>query len=207
MSLEDSLIGLELCNFIVLIVSWMGGNELLRFTTAEPSGINSTTVWEVEKDLSVLRSLLQRENSWVLALDNIVNNIYTGIFLVSLSLDFYLVDDAVDPASLVYPLSASDDSYGWFVISSKSDVLTFDLPVLPSNTIKIQLDTFWSAHQDDEFWYFNVPDGIASPSQGIFGGGSFKELSVFIDGELVGMDWLFPTIYSGGMNPLVIHIY
>lgn len=185
----------------------MGGNELLRFTTAEPSGPNSTTVWEIEKDLSVLRSLFLEQNSWALALDNIVNNIYTGIFMVSLSLDFYLNDDVDLPASLIYPLSASALSYGWFVISSKEDVLEFDLPVLPSNTIKIQLDTFWSAHQDDEFWYFNVPNNIASPSQGIFGGGSFKELSVFIDGVLVGMDWLFPTIYSGGMNPLVSQIY
>ena len=186
----------------------MGGTELLRFTTAEPSGQNSSTEWNVEKDVSKVEALFKTGNSFVLALDNIVNDVYTGVFKVSVSLDFYYKnkqdDVLVEPASLVYPLSASTNSYGWFMISKKDDVLIFDLPDIPSNTIKLELDTFWSAHRDDEFWYFNVPNEISSPSQGIFGGGSFKELIVHIDDTLVAMDWLFPTIYSGGMNPLVI---
>jgi hypothetical protein len=183
---------------------WIGGTELLRFTTAEPSGLNSSTVWEVEKDVSIVHSIFRNNKSWVLALDNIVNDVYTGVFIVSVSLNFYRKKDQEIAPSIVYPLSASDRTYGWFVVSTQNDVLSFNLPDIPSNTVKLQLDTFWSAHQNDEFWYFNVPDRISSPSQGIFGGGSFKELSVFIDDKLVGMDWLFPTIYSGGMNPLVI---
>lgn len=64
------------------------------------------------------------------------------------------------------------------------------------------MEVFVSGHSDDEFWYFNAPNEIAK-SLGTYPGGSYKELQVFINDEIVSIDPVFPTIYTGGMNPLL----
>lgn len=104
---------------------WASGVELLRFTTQEPSG-NPITNWHFYRDVSRYSSLFSKELNIVVALDNIVNEIYTGKFNVTVKLNFYkavrkkkrqnFINKNVNPADLILPLSASDKNYGWFTL-------------------------------------------------------------------------------------------
>ena len=35
------------------------------------------------------------------------------------------------------------------------------------------------------------------------GGGSYRQIEVYIDGQLAGLAYPFPVIYTGGINPLL----
>ncbi|RKO94030.1 peptide N-acetyl-beta-D-glucosaminyl asparaginase amidase A-domain-containing protein, partial [Blyttiomyces helicus] len=51
--------------------------------------------------------------------------------------------------------------------------------------------------------YTNPPTDFVTPENGLCPQGAFKELLVYLDGMLVGIDWPIPTIYTGGFNPLL----
>jgi hypothetical protein len=76
------------------------------------------------------------------------------------------------------------------------------LPKLPSNIIRAEIEVYVSGHSNDEFWYFNTPNEYAE-SLGTYGGGAYKECQVYINDKLVWIDPVFPTIYTGGLNPLL----
>nr|KYP42782.1 Peptide-N4-(N-acetyl-beta-glucosaminyl)asparagine amidase A [Cajanus cajan] len=55
----------------------------------------------------------------------------------------------------------------------------------------------------DEFWYTNPPDeylNVAKNLSNVRWGGSFREVLVSLDGNLVGAVWPFTVIYTGGVN-------
>lgn len=72
---------------------WIDGVELLRTSTAEPS--ESGIFWKVRKDVSKYSSVLRTSSSSSserivsMMLENIVNDIFTGIYHVNLSLHYY----------------------------------------------------------------------------------------------------------------------
>ena len=68
--------------------------------------------------------------------------------------------------------------------------------------MRAELHVFASGHGDEEFWYSNVPDQLANIT-GAPGGGSYREIEIFLDGHPAGSAYPFPTIYSGGVNPLL----
>ena len=184
---------------------WIGGLELLRFTTAEPSG-SPQTHWSVQKQVVSSSPLLRSIQPVVINLDNIVDQTYTGIFNVSVKLDFYRSDHKLaDVPDLIFPVSASTTTSSWFTLPSSQDPFGVggEISALPSNAIKAEVEVFLSGHSNDEFWYTNVPDDLANQTAGFFGGGSLKELQIRIDEHLVAVDYPFPTIYTGGINPLL----
>eukprot|EP00842_Homolaphlyctis_polyrhiza_P007103 jgi/Hompol1/982/HPOL_005476-RA len=187
---------------------WIGGAEALHYTTAEPSG-SPVTTWSVQKDITSLSPILAKPQTVVVALDNVVDATYTGIFNVTVKADFYPVtrQNCVPESvpNVVIPISASTDSYGWFTLPNRtlpdSGVGAFVTSQLPTNAIKAEIEVFISGHGNDEFWYFNTPNEIASADNGVFPGGSYKDVQVSIDGKVVGVDLPFPVIYTGGLNP------
>ncbi|CAM6085544.1 unnamed protein product [Calypogeia fissa] len=66
---------------------WLGGVEILRTCTAEPTldGI----IWEVEKDVTRFSSLWKEPQLVVVAIGNVVDSTYTGIINVTVSVLFY----------------------------------------------------------------------------------------------------------------------
>jgi len=75
---------------------------------------------------------------------------------------------------------------------------------LPANTEELYIEIFVSAHSCDEFWYANSRlfedqgDSCAS--------GSFREVQVLVDDNLVGVIWTDPLIYTGGINPYLYNV-
>jgi hypothetical protein len=133
----------------------------------------------------------------------------------------------------VLPVSASSTSYGWFRVqpsSTQNTIMESALPkilpesiksedflnlvdlgvnsivaaatqgsfvTVPPNTEEIYLEVFLSFHECDEFWYTNSKSDTSCAS------GSFREVQVLVDDNLVGTIWPFPVIFTGGINPLL----
>ncbi|KAL6610018.1 hypothetical protein ACP70R_039987 [Stipagrostis hirtigluma subsp. patula] len=92
---------------------WLDGAELLRTTTAEPTadGIR----WTVRKDVTRYSALLRSPPDGVLSvmLENVVNDQYTGVYNVSVSLEFfgtpaYLSDAGLSSSSAIPRADVAD---------------------------------------------------------------------------------------------------
>ncbi|KAL5223357.1 hypothetical protein ABZP36_028070 [Zizania latifolia] len=180
---------------------WLGGVELLRGSTAEPRG-RSGIVWSVSKDVTKYASLLAAGDASTLAvyLGNIVDAQFTGVYHVNVTLHLYFrhppqpPQPGLGPADVIIPVSQSlllNDGL-WFQVENSRDVRSASLAV-PANAYRAVLEVYLSYHSDDEFWYMNELDGI-SP---------FREVTVQIDGDIVGAVWPFPVIYTGGISALI----
>lgn len=51
--------------------------------------------------------------------------------------------------------------------------------------------------------YTNVDDEEAATKLGLCGGGVYRELQVYVDGQLAGASYPFPVVYTGGINPFL----
>lgn len=166
---------------------WLDGAELLRTTTAEPTpeGIR----WTVRRDVTRYSALLRSPPHGVLSvmLENLVNDVYTGLYNVTVSLEFhgtpaYLSEEVTSrssdatvarsdpakptlpesyfqaPADLILPISEATGECGyWFRIQDSSDARSRPVTI-PTSTYRAVLEVFVSPHSNDEFWYSNPPD-------------------------------------------------
>ncbi|KAK9063351.1 hypothetical protein SSX86_017221 [Deinandra increscens subsp. villosa] len=78
---------------------WIDGVELLRTSTARPD--ENGSFWNVRKDVSRYSSIITRSNLTLsVMLENLVNDEFTGVYHVNISLLFYS-----DTSSVRFPLS------------------------------------------------------------------------------------------------------
>ncbi|XWS10907.1 hypothetical protein CRYUN_Cryun38cG0038600 [Craigia yunnanensis] len=199
---------------------WLGGVELLKSCTAEPT--SNGIVWGVEKDITRYYSLLLKKGTQTLAvfLGNIVDRTYTGVYHVNLIFHFYpaerntndekqslnnLASNYYSKADLILPISRNlplNDGL-WFEVQNSNDTKLKRFQI-PQNVYRAVLEVCISFHENDEFWYGNFPnDYIAANNLSETpGNGPFREVVVSLDGEVVGAVWPFTVIYTGGINPL-----
>ncbi|KAG0605872.1 hypothetical protein M758_9G094300 [Ceratodon purpureus] len=189
---------------------WLGGVEILRTCTAEPvkqPGIE----WTVEKDVTRFSSLWKRRQILSVELANVVDEIHTGSYNVTLSVHFYASDPKSstsagyggdDVADVVLPFPRSGfSSEHWFRIRDEGDVLTRKMNI-PRNAYKAVIEVCVSFHELDEFWYINPPNEYNKANNLTDdANGAFREILVTIDGLLAGVVYPFPVIYTGGVNP------
>lgn len=109
-------------------------------------------------------------------------------------------------ADLVLPISRNlplNDGL-WFEIRNSGEIQSKEFEI-PRNTYRAVLEVYVSFHENDEFWYSNLPNDYLAEN-GITdmpGNGPFREVVVSLDGKIVGAVWPFTVIYTGGMNPLL----
>ncbi|CAH8358221.1 unnamed protein product [Eruca vesicaria subsp. sativa] len=195
---------------------WLDGVELLRSCTAEPT--RNGIVWSVEKDVTRYHSLLVKNKTQTLAvyLGNIVDKTYTGVYHVDIIFHYYPRDDKTSSgydhyhnspqADMIVPISRNlplNDGL-WFEISSLGDSKYKEFKI-PRNVYRAVLEVYVSFHENDEFWYGNLPnDFITANNLSTAGGnGPFREVVVSIDGRVAGAVWPFPVVFTGGINPLL----
>ncbi|KAF8025888.1 hypothetical protein BT93_F2648 [Corymbia citriodora subsp. variegata] len=187
---------------------WLDGVELLRSCTAEPRATG--TFWSVKKDITRYYSLLMKNSTLAVYLGNVVDSTYTGVYHVKIKFHFYPADDEHlvgdvgslensvpgygSNADLILPISRNlplNDGL-WFEIENATDIETKEL-------------VYVSFHENDEFWYGNLPNEYiqANNLTGVAGNGPFKEVVVSLDGAVVGAVWPFTVVYTGGINPLL----
>lgn len=141
-------------------------------------------------------------------LGNLVDSTYTGVYHVDISVHFYpaAVGLSNGEADLILPVSRNlplNDGL-WFEIENSTDVESKKFEI-PRNAYRAVLEVYVSFHENDEFWYTNLPNEYISANNltGTAGNGAFREVVVRLDGTLVGAVWPFTVIYTGGVNPLL----
>lgn len=198
---------------------WLGGVEILRSCTAEPKATG--IVWTVRKDITRYYSLLLKNQTLAVYLGNLIDKTYTGIYHVKIHIHFYpeekdFVDNGLyseklaagydSRADLILPISRNlplNDGL-WFEVQNSTDVQVKEFEI-PQNAYRAVLEVYVSFHENDEFWYSNLPNDyiIANNLTDTPGNGPFREVLVSLDSEIVGAVWPFTVIYTGGVNPLL----
>ncbi|MGF1431304.1 peptide-N4-asparagine amidase [Kitasatospora sp. LaBMicrA B282] len=183
---------------------WIGGSEVFRTSTPEPdpAGIS----WHVDQDLTDFVPLLRTPQPVVVDLGNLVNDTYTGVYHMTMTVTYYQADRDHPPAATadqVLPVSQSTTAPGWWTLT-KGQTATSTL-AFPRNLTGAHLQVYARGGGCEEFWYSNVPDDYAAahPGYGLCGGGTYREVQVLVDGRLAGVVQPFPVIYTGGISPLM----
>jgi hypothetical protein len=175
----------------------LAGVNLYYGTTMEPRKAIAPA-WHVERDVTDYAAVLGQPGAGEVLIANVVNETYTGRLTASARLLFYPASGStLAPATpeVVQPISN-----GLAKLTKDKDRL-IQTVILPTNTERLALDVIAQGQADDEFWYDCVPDALASDKEGRCGGGAFRQVEVFIDGQRAGLASLFPWIFTGGINP------
>ena len=159
----------------------IGGVTVFKTSTPEPSpdGIE----WSVEKDLSEYASLLTRPEPVEMLIGNVVDDTYTGVLNVKVTLTFYGGRETARPD--VLPITQA----------------------IPRNTEKLVADVYatGSGGGCEEFWYLTTPTGV--PYSCPADNGPYREVQIRIDGVLAGIAAPYPHIYTGGWsNPFLWYV-
>ncbi|MFF8279101.1 peptide-N4-asparagine amidase [Streptomyces lateritius] len=168
----------------------VGGVEIFRTSTPQPSPEGIT--WSVEKDVTRYRDTLSRPQPVEMLIGNVVNETYTGVLDVRVTLTFYTAQGRVKPAAdtpdRVMPLGSAS--------------LT-----TPRNTERILAEVYatGSGGGCEEYWYLTVPD--AAPYSCEATDGPYREVRISVDGRLAGIAAPFPTVWTGGWsNPFLWYV-
>ena len=186
-----------------LALMYFGDTEVWRTSTAEPTvdGIR----WTYIKDMTEYISLWNSPQKLIFDLGNLVNNVYTASFNTTLTATFFTSEDTVEPASLIIPISSRKGSTNvGSVFTLPADNATNTVS-FPRNANRAVFSVSACGQADEEFWWSNVlQSDVATfePVDGtLFGFSPFREVQVLIDGQLAGVQWPFPVIFTGGVVP------
>ncbi|MFF5804471.1 peptide-N4-asparagine amidase [Streptomyces sp. NPDC012746] len=164
----------------------LGGVEILRTSTPQPSPDGIT--WSVEKDVTRYRDTLGRPQPVEMLIGNVVNETYTGVIDVKVTLTFY-AGAGPDTPDRVLPLG------------DPGAVTT------PRNSERILAEVYatGSGGGCEEYWYMTTPD--AAPYSCKAADGPYREVRVLVDGQLAGIAAPFPTVWTGGWsNPFLWYV-
>ncbi|PVH84473.1 hypothetical protein DL98DRAFT_453307 [Cadophora sp. DSE1049] len=186
-----------------LALMYFGDTEVWRTSTAEPTanGIR----WEYIKDMSEYLYFWNSPQTIIFDLGNLIDDTYTGPFNTTLSATFFTSQDIVDPASVIIPISARKGA-----VNSAS---VFTLPIenatntigFPRNANRAVFSVSACGQATEEFWWSNVlqsdVDTFVPVVGTLYGYSPFREVQILIDGQLAGVHWPFPVIFTGGVVP------
>ncbi|KUI55353.1 Peptide-N4-(N-acetyl-beta-glucosaminyl)asparagine amidase A [Cytospora mali] len=188
-------------NYDRLALLYFGDLEVWRSTTAMP--VRTGVYYSFVKDMTVYASLLREEQKVIMQMDNIYNSVFTGNFNVTITAFFYKDEGTVTPADVILPISSQSS------VSNKTSV--FSLPdgnatvtlSFPRNVERAVVSIFASGNGNEEFWYADVPGQFTSTFETSFANGysPWREVQVLIDGQLAGVSWPFPIVFTGGISP------
>lgn len=179
-----------------------GDIELLRTSTAEPTA--NGIKWTYLKDMTSFLPLFKEDQTIIFDLGNIITDVYTAPFNVTLTASFFTADDSVRPADLVVPISKRQGAAGqpsYFTVPS--DTASNDLTI-PRNVKRAVFTVAATGQSQEEFWWSNVLQSEVNtfPAYGtLYGYSPFREVQLYIDGMLAGVAWPFPIIFTGGVVP------
>lgn len=190
-----------------LALMYMGDTEVWRTSTAEPvpaPGIR----WTYLKDMTEYLSLWKTPQKLIFDLGNLIDDTYTGAYNTTLTATFFIAEDesgVAPPSDLVIPISkrhAAANAVSQFTLPADNATNTISFP---RNARRAIFAVSACGQANEEFWWSNVlqSDVYAfNATAGAFPGFSpFREVQVLIDGQIAGVDWPFPVIFTGGVVP------
>lgn len=179
-----------------------GDIELFRTSTAEPTvgGIS----WTYLKDMTNFLPLFKQEQTIIFDLGNLINEVYTAPFNVTLTAAYFTADDSIVPADLIVPISKHQGTVGQPSYFSYPDETASDALSLPRSIRRAVITVAATGQATEEFWWSNVLqstiDTFGSNST-LPGFSPFREVQLYIDDMLAGVAWPFPVIFTGVVVP------
>lgn len=189
-----------------LAIMWLGDNEVWRTSTAEPKP-HPGIAWTYWKDMTTYLALWKQPQKLIFDLGNIVNDKYTGSFNATLTATFIqdqnLTGPAAPPADQIVPLSAGNGATGKGSAFTYPDEKAEKAITLPRNIKRAVLSIAATGQSDEEFWWTNVPENGTNTFNGttLLGKGAFREVRLRIDGQIAGLSWPYPVVFTGGISP------
>ncbi|MEW2286771.1 peptide-N4-asparagine amidase [Streptomyces sp. NPDC047841] len=168
----------------------VGGVEILRTSTPEPSpdGI----AWHVEKDVTRYSDAFRTAQDVEMLIGNVVDDTYTGVIDVHVTLTFYAGRPAAPAPDRVLTLAGTP----------AGTTLT-----TPRNSERVVAEVYatGSGGGCEEFWYLTVAD--PAPYSCKAGRGPYREVQISVDGRLAGIAAPFPNVWTGGWsNPFLWYV-
>ncbi|RPE45841.1 peptide N-acetyl-beta-D-glucosaminyl asparaginase amidase A [Streptomyces sp. Ag109_O5-1] len=158
----------------------VGGVEVLRTSTPEPSpdGIE----WHVQKDVTRYSDTFRRAQDVEMLIGNVVDDTYTGVIDVKVTLTFYEGHPRADVPDKVLTLAGGT-------------TLT-----TPRNSERIVAEVYatGSGGGCEEFWYLTVADPASYSCKA--DKGPYREVQIKVDGQLAGIATPFPNVWTGGWS-------
>ncbi|MBV7696397.1 peptide-N4-asparagine amidase [Streptomyces sp. TRM70350] len=173
-----------------------GGVEILRTSTPQPSpdGIE----WSVEKDVTRYSPTLRSPQPVEMLIGNVVDDTYTGIIDVKVTLTFYTTRTHTAEKPTPPPADTPDR------ILTLTDGTTLTTP-RNSERIVAEVYATGSGGGCEEYWYLTVPGSAPYSCQA--DNGPYREVQIKVDGQLAGIAAPFPTVWTGGWsNPFLWYV-
>ncbi|KAJ0158230.1 Peptide-N4-(N-acetyl-beta-glucosaminyl)asparagine amidase A, partial [Colletotrichum tanaceti] len=133
---------------------------------------------------------------------------YTGPINCTLTATFFKTDAEIDgapPADLIIPISsrnASSNAGSAWQVPQAEAVSTIRFP---RNANRAVFSVSANGQGTEEFWWSNVLESDAAAFNATVGkapaGSPWREVQVFIDDQLAGVQWPFPVVFTGGIVP------
>ncbi|POS74879.1 hypothetical protein DHEL01_v206723 [Diaporthe helianthi] len=188
-----------------LAIVYLGDTEVFRTSTEEPNrrGISYTYM----KDMSQYMAMWRQPQKVIFDLPNGVTDVLTGVYNTTLTASFFSAPQAATPADSILTISsrqANNDSQP-SVFSTPDQIASNIITDFPRNAVKAIFSVSATGQGNEEFWWSNVLESNAltyNASSGQLPGNSpFREVQVLLDGNLAGVQWPFPVIFTGGVSP------
>ncbi|OQU97412.1 hypothetical protein CLAIMM_03345 isoform 2 [Cladophialophora immunda] len=182
-----------------LAIAYFGDIEIWRTSTAEPTP--NGIVWTYVKDVSYLLSLFTCPQTLIFDLGNLINENYTSPFNVTLQATFFTTDDTEKRADLIIPVAAERSTSNKSSIRDDRRDRVSSTLILPRNIERAVVTVAATGQMAEEFWYSNVLSSNVDTfgTDSLLGYSPFREIQLLIDGNLAGVVWPFPVIFTGGI--------
>ena len=182
---------------------YLGDIEVFRTSTAEPTA--NGIVWTYIKEMEQYNALWATDQKIIFDLGNLVDSTYTGPFFTTLTATFFTVPDSQPTADAILPISAEQSGVNMgsaFTVPSQNASVSYKLP---QNVERAVISLSACGQIAEEFWYTNTfsseVNTFESTAGTLYGYGPFREVQLLIDGQLAGVSWPFPIIFTGGIVP------
>ena len=182
---------------------YLGDIEVFRTSTAEPTA--NGIVWTYIKEMDEYSSLWKNEQKIIFDLGNLIDSTYTGTFNTTLTATFFTVSESRPTADIILPISSrrsSSDKPSAFSVPSQNASIAY---TLPQNIQRAVISLSACGQSAEEFWYTNTFSSEVSTFEAtvgtLYGYSPFREVQLLIDGQLAGVSWPFPIIFTGGIVP------
>ncbi|KAL9022574.1 MAG: hypothetical protein Q9185_000284 [Variospora sp. 1 TL-2023] len=182
---------------------YLGDVEVFRTSTAEPT--SNGIVWTYVKEMQQYNALWRTDQKIIFDLGNLIDSTYTASFNTTLTATFSTIPSSRAAADRILPISAKR--------SGTNGTSAFSLPgdnalvayTIPQNTERAVVSLSACGQASEEFWYTNVFNTEVNTFEDqvgtLYGYSPFREVQLLIDGQLAGVSWPFPVIFTGGIVP------
>jgi hypothetical protein len=172
-------------------------------STAEPT--TKGIIWTYVKEMQQYNALWKEPQKIIFDLGNIYNDVYTGIYHTTLTATFFTVPDSPATADEILPISAKQSSANSGSVFQIPDQNASTAYALPNNVERAVVSLAYCGQINEEFWYSNTLNSLvntfANTTGTLLGQGPWREVQLLIDGQLAGVAWPFPIIFTGGLVP------